>query len=563
VRHVRFEGNETIRGRVLRHWMKLQPSHWWSKARYHAAVFNADVRRIQLYYLGEGFLQAETYGSVDSLHAKPGKVDLTVLIRERDQWMLRSLELRVPEEAAAARDTLLGLLRAIPPGPYRPNGIIEDQDRLLSALVRRGYVDARVRIEVNRCDSLRRADLRYYVEPGERSRVRRVQINGLYKTREKVVLRELTLKEGDVLLPRQALKSRSNLLGLGIFSDVAIRPSPADSGKVWKTLVVTVRPRQGGSLGGGVGYGTYDHLRVLSSVEQQNLFGRAIQGALRLRYGQRRRGAEADLTLPWTLGHRFSSHFDVEHQWVSPRSYRAEKTRGGISFLRPLGFVWKADLGYRVERFVLLRSRAGAQPPGRTRLGQIEAGITRDTRDDLIRPHTGSYLRFSQDWASPRIGSQFHYGRSEIRHVRIRTIRSVTFASRLQAGLLEPHDLWREVPVPERFFAGGDLTVRGFPEDAVGPVDSLGVPQGARVLTSAAVEARVPSSGRFGLSLFLDTAELVDDPHDLELANASVGAGFGFRFDGPVGRVRLDFGFPLTRRFSKGAQVYLGSGAAF
>ena len=108
-----------------------------------------------------------------------------------------------------------------------------------------------------------------------------------------------------------------------------------------------------------------------------------------------------------------------------------------------------------------------------------------------------------------------------------------------------------ELPLSERFFAGGDTSVRGFALDRLGDeatIDPDGFPQGGNATLIFNAELRAPVTRRIGVVLFLDAGNVYDRVGNISLARIRGGAGFGVRYQSPVGPIRVDLGFKLDRQ---------------
>lgn len=565
IERVVFEGNRAFEDRQLLRWMRQRPSRPFLGSPYDDAEFLQDLERLRRLYIGEGYLDAVITAKVDSTRRARGSVDLRLDVREGPRWLLlgRALNLSGPERSPALAESLASVLEVGAPGPYRLSALVTDRDRLVRNLAARGLLDAQVRVQVARDDSCRTALLRYVVDTGPRARLHELRVHGLVRTRRSVFDREVRIHANAVLVPADLGATRANLIRTGLFSDVQVTPAASDSGVADKDVVIAVRELPSGSLGAGAGYGTSDRARISASLEHRNLYGHAVRAALRGVYGQRRRGAEVELFFPWTFGRRLATTLGAAHEHLSPRSYTAEKSRGSLLVSRPVGIRWKLDLGYSVEKVHLLRSRADGRTPEVGRLGRLSFSAARDSRRDLFLPRRGAYTRLQSDWTSPFLGGRQHFVRAEAEHRAYVTLGALTLSSRARGGWIVQQDAARPVPVTERYFAGGLQTLRGFPEEAVGPVDPSGVARGGRILVLAAVEGRVPIRGWLTGSLFVDAGQLVDHADALATRAVSAGAGGGLQIDAPIGRLRLAVSWPITRRFGGGAQLYAGTGSSF
>jgi outer membrane translocation and assembly module TamA len=112
--------------------------------------------------------------------------------------------------------------------------------------------------------------------------------------------------------------------------------------------------------------------------------------------------------------------------------------------------------------------------------------------------------------------------------------------------LKQPYGGEKELPISERFFAGGSTTLRGFKFDDAGPSG------GGQLLTIANLEYRAPFNffpiKNFGGALFYDTGNVFERPSDFALAQFTHTAGAGLRYKTPLGPIRVDVGFNLRAK---------------
>jgi outer membrane translocation and assembly module TamA len=120
-----------------------------------------------------------------------------------------------------------------------------------------------------------------------------------------------------------------------------------------------------------------------------------------------------------------------------------------------------------------------------------------------------------------------------------------------------------DLPASERFFAGGDTTIRGFALDTAGApntISSTGFPRGGNALLLMNGELRFPVWKDFGAVLFVDGGNVFDRTTELDLGELRGSSGFGLRYGSPIGPIRFDVGFKMDRRTIAGT---LESGRGF
>jgi translocation and assembly module TamA len=110
------------------------------------------------------------------------------------------------------------------------------------------------------------------------------------------------------------------------------------------------------------------------------------------------------------------------------------------------------------------------------------------------------------------------------------------------------------LPASQRFFAGGDQSVRGYAYQSLGPVDDTGKVVGGKYLTTYSVEAEYRVYGNWGGATFLDLGNAADNP----APHLFRGAGVGLRYRAPIGTLQLDFAHPFDGDSAKGVRIHIG-----
>ena len=172
-------------------------------------------------------------------------------------------------------------------------------------------------------------------------------------------------------------------------------------------------------------------------------------------------------------------------------------------------------------------------------LSSFSTSVIDDTRNDAVAPGTGHYLSANGQLAARAIGSEVGFVKSFFTAQIFRTLphtNRIVFAGDARLGLATglPRDLVvtdpasgqvsveqvRDLPISERFFAGGDTTVRGFALDALGTPDTIssdGSPNGGNGLVIFNVELRVPIWSALGAVGFIDTGNVFARASDIDL----------------------------------------------
>ena len=195
--------------------------------------------------------------------------------------------------------------------------------------------------------------------------------------------------------------------------------------------------------------------------------------------------------------------------------------------------------------------------------------LARDSRDDLLEPQHGTFVSVDGTIAARVIGSQVGYTKSYFQGFFYHRLGQphLVFAGGARLGLANPFTsiteqqtdaegnpitvTVKQLPASERFFAGGDTTIRGYALDTVGAPATIspeGFPIGGNATVILNAELRAPVWRDVGAAFFVDAGNVFASTTDFDLTNLLGAVGFGLRYRSPIGPIRLDLGFKLDRR---------------
>ncbi len=210
------------------------------------------------------------------------------------------------------------------------------------------------------------------------------------------------------------------------------------------------------------------------------------------------------------------------------------------------------------------------------RLSSFTASQVLDARDDPVDPSRGWLVSFESEVAARTIGSEVGFSKSFLSgslYRRVPGLPGIVIATGARAGVAwgfprsldavsippegrQPVTGSLALPLSERFFAGGNTTVRGFALDRLGhpraqiggTIDQDGFPQGGNAMVILNSELRVRVTPAIGVVTFLDAGNVYDRVEHVSLGRIRSGAGFGIRYNSPIGPLGFDIGFKLGER---------------
>jgi outer membrane protein insertion porin family len=395
---------------------------------------------------------------------------------------------------------------------------------------------------------------------------------GSLTTRERILSKLITLKAGGPLEMNEVYRVEERLYGSGLFDRVGVDVEPVYGEENESNLVLSLREAPRYTFGYGFGYNEYEGLRGFVDWSDTNFLGMGQQLNLLFRASGRLVRFQASLLDRYYFPGDLPIALTLFLEQNERISFTSRKATLFAQTTRPLTDRLRVIFRVGYEKIKNFDIQEGVEEEELTRdeepINLTSATVTfqYDRRDDIVDPRRGS-LSTAELIVAPEIfGAGTTFVKTFFQHQHYFELkRFLVLATSFRFGNISTITGSNEVPISERFFAGGPNTLRGFRVDRAGPLDPVtGSPIGGKALLIGNAELRFPLFWILGGSIFYDVGNVFEDFSTIRWDDVSHTIGTGLRLNTGFGPVRLDFGYSLKDvPNEKDHQLFISIGNAF
>ena len=595
-------------------------------------MMNQDINNIKALYASNGFSNVVVRSKITDIgDSKNGKNQLSHLrilyeIHEGAQQRIGKYEITGagPQELAEIRPSLSTQVGQ----PYSVVNINRDRDTVLTYFTSHGYDNVQIDL-FQETESAQKdlVDVSMKITPGRQFFVRQMIISGVYHTRPAVVQERVLLRPDDPLNQTAMLDMQRRLYDLGLFSEVSTAIQNPEGNETYKNVLLNLKESRRWDFNYGFGFeaqtGTpsagclsvadqqllgltkYNcnpngHFgtspRILFNVSRTNLRGTDQSISIRTNYGTLEQLAaityqdphvfrKPNLTFSITGGYNNSAYISTYRAAVLSGTVRlSQRADKANNFIYSLSYR-RVSVNAATLQVSLAQIPLYAQP---TRVGGPGVTWIRDTRDVPLDAHRGSFTTAEQFLADSVFSSQANFNRIDVTNATYYDVGRDHWVVARQTRYGQERAFGTGdqllIPLPERLYAGGATSHRGFAVNSAGPRDpQTGYPVGGAGVFVNTLELRSPPPDlpyvgtTVSFVLFHDmgnafqnssqiwpSAIRIKQPHSWTCRNVSVtyttyntpdtcdfndfshALGMGLRYHTPIGPVRVDLSYNLN-----------------
>ena len=533
---------------------------WFSKHdQYSREKLSADLETLRSYYHDRGYLEFTVDSTQVSITPDKQDIYITIGVTEGNKYTVS--DIRVGGELLIPEKEIRELIKIKPGDVFARARVTESTKLIAERLGKEGYAFANINAVPSLDKEKREVAFTFFVDPGRRVYVRRINVTGNNRTRDEVIRREVRQMEGAWYNSDRIQLSKQRVDKLGYFTEVNLETPavPGTTDQVDINIAVVEKPT--GALTFGAGYASGEGVVFTGSIRQDNIFGSGRHLALAINTSQLNTTYSISYTNPYYTVDGVSQGFDVYYRELDPSArdlarYKTRTIGGQLRFGVPITEFDTILYGVGYEDVTIttfsdspLIYKDYVATFGPTNANAfLTLGWVRDGRDSLIYPTKGAMHRATSDVGTP-LGDLEYY---KLTYQYQRYFPLTNYVVFMLNGEVGYGDGYSGKPLPffKNFYAGGPSSVRGFKSFTIGPKDANGDPRGGAQKAVGNFELLTPFPGLWNersvrLSAFVDTG-VVDDKIESDLFRVS--AGMALLWVSPIGPLKLIYGVPIRKQ---------------
>ncbi len=564
VKAIEFQGNHTFSDKELKKLLETSEKRplWipsWSnivalfkgdQAVLKQDALERDLGRIAAYYHNRGYVDAKVGHPM--VQRKDAELYITIPIDEGSLYGVGQVD--IEEDFFKDKERLLSELKITREPVFSRQILRQDILKLTDLYADEGFAYADITPRIEKDPKKKLVNITLLVNTGPSVKFERIEIVGNTRTRDKVIRRELRVKELEPFSASEFRRSSQRLKRLGYFKDVNLTPSKGSS-EEYMNLKVEVEEQATGTFSIGAGYSSVENLMFMGEISQRNFLGKGQSLSFRGIFGSETTRYSLNFVEPYFRDTRLLLGIELYNWEYEYNDYTKESTGGAVRFGYPLTDDISTFIKLRMDDTDISDYSDNTSAIIEDSLDihttrSVSIGLSYDTRDDYYNPAHGWYNKASVEYAGGLLGGDSAFvkleGRASYYHPIWKAIighvdGGIGYVTEGSSGKL---------PIYEKFFLGGMDSVRGFKYGSVSPIDpETGDRIGGEYMGFAQLETIFPLLKNMGLNgvCFLDMGNVWEKDSAYDLGDLRKSVGLGVRWLSPMGPLSIEWGYNIDK----------------
>ncbi len=606
IKHINLVGNSKFTDDDIREDFEQNDTNWLSwysrDDQYSREKLSGDLEKLQSFYQDRGYVDFNVESTQVAISNDKKEIFITANVREGDIYAIS--EIKIAGDLILEESELRQLVISAPGETFSRRKLEATAEAMTKVLANIGYAFADVSPvpQLNKED--RTVAVTFFVNPGKRVQVRRINFQGNTRTQDEVLRREMRQFEGAWFSQAAIDRSKIRLQRLGFFKTVEIETPRITGSDDLIDVTVKVEEQSSGAFQFGLGYSQLQGLLTSVSVTQRNFLGTGNSIGVTAQNNIIAKTFEVSYFDPYFTDDGLSIGYNVGYRELDQgeaniASYTSDIANGEVIFGVPLTETDTVQLSLGLDRNRLttidgltpnalidflvtelgdrqrtpcldLPDAGGVLPetcqnPGDNRRWTIntwtmKAFWARDSRNKFFAPTRGTFQRFGAEVAMP--GSDLEFYKITYQAARYFPVNSwMTLLARGEVNYGDGYGDTTGLPFYENFYAGGTRDVRGFQDNTLGPCDATLLafggdcqPLGGAFKTTGSLEMIFPTpfakrnEDSTQISAFFDVGNVFTDFNAWSAGELRGSVGLSFKWQAPVGPIVVNVSAPLRKQ---------------
>jgi len=593
IHQINFVGNKVFDTDTLLDEMELTTptlfSFYTKTDQYSKQKLAGDLEKLRSFYLDRGYVNFKIDSTQVAITPDKQHIYITINVIEGEKFTIKEVKL--------AGDLILEPKEIFPvvkiqKGQYfsRKN-ITETSEAIVDLLGKAGYAFSNVNPIPQIDDKTKEVQLTFFVDPGNRVYVRRINVIGNTNTADYVIRREMRQFENSWISTKDVERSKARLQKLGFFKDVSVETPAVPGSADLVDVIYTVEEQSTGSINAGAGFSQSQGVIFNFSITQNNFLGTGNRYSIAANTSDANTLYSFNVTDPYFTDDGISRTLrftwretDLDEENLS--NYATDNVSVGVGFGVPINEFDRIGFGLDFENtkidlpndltdtsFDILKFVANEGDDFDTL--RFSANWSHDSRNKAIFPTRGALQRLSGDIALPGSDLQFYH----INYVQQRFFPLTRTTTLMLKGNIGYADTIGGDTFPpfEKYYAGGMRDVRGYKSNTLGPrddkIETFNIngrefthyptddPLGGqlKVVGNAEIILPIPfvkDSSAYRLSGFFDIGNVYEEASDFDAGELRYTTGIAGAWLSPFGLLRVSIAAPLNEKSGDDTEVF-------
>lgn len=512
-------------------------------------IIEQDVARLAAFYHNNGFIDAKV--GEPEIVQKGEWLYITFNISEGERYSVGSLT--ITGDLIEDENQLLGMTTLRSQDYFSRKILRDDIITLTDYYAERGYAFSEINPYVEKTEATKEVMVTLNIKKNELVSIGRIIIKGNTRTRDKVIRREMQLKEGEIFDATALKQSLQRLQRLGFFEDVSVTPEQTEE-EALMDIIVEVKEKPTGTFSIGAGYSSVDQFMFMGEISEDNFLGRGQKLSLQANLSGTSNRYNFQFTEPHLNDSDLSVGFDL-YNWEREFDDYTKDSKGvAMRFGYPVWELWRANWSYGYDKTDLtdIDFTSVAQEILDSLdihvTSYVTLGFSRDTRNNLFNPSEGAVHVIESKYAGGILGGDSYFTKVQgSTSWFFPFLFGTTLHLKATSGYVT-ENTGGKLPVYEKFYLGGINTIRGFKNGQISPRDPVTLNRiGGDKMWYINEEIIFPLVKEAGLNgvVFLDAGNVYGQDQHWDFSKIKRSVGVGLRWLSPLGPLRLEWGYNI------------------